>query len=424
MGRTSAIRVSRLCVVIAILTTAFLPACASGQDRLPESAPNQVIVWNTHTADIIKAGLPQREHAIVNVAMFEAVNAITRRYRPYALELTARPNVSTEAATATAAHHALVVVAPAHTSSWDSFYTDSLAAIPDSREKTDGISLGAAAASGILALRANDLPFPGPAYTVSPSPGVWRPTPSPDVQVAVTAEAHWKPWTLTSSSQFRPGPPPTLASTQYAADLEEVKAIGARNSASRTAEQTAVARFWGPVTSIIFEPFAERLAIAKGLDETDSARLFALLTLALADGSIAVFDAKYAYNQWRPVTAIREADTDGNPDTTADATWIQLLPNTPPFPDYPSGHALQAAAAAEVFCKYLGNESIALHSPATEVTRHYATLDAITDEVIEARVWAGIHFRTSDVVGAEMGTKIGRWVVDHFLRPTDDKVAP
>jgi hypothetical protein len=171
-------------------------------------------------------------------------------------------------------------------------------------------------------------------------------------------------------------------------------------------------------------PFAEQLAIAKGLDETDSARFLALLTLALVDGSIAVFDAKYAYHQWRPVTAIREADTDDNPDTTADPTWIQALPTTPPFPDYPSGHALQAAAAAEVFRKYLDKEPIALHSPTTEATRHYRTVDAITGEVIEARIWAGIHFRTSDVVGAQMGREIGKWVVEHFLRLIGDKVSP
>jgi hypothetical protein len=144
-----------------------------------------------------------------------------------------------------------------------------------------------------------------------------------------------------------------MTSAQYAADLNEVKAIGARNSMTRTAEQTAVAFFWLPVSSNIFEPFAEQLAIAKGFDDTDSARFFALLTLALVDGSIAVFEAKYTYDQWRPVTAIREADTDDNPDTTADPTWIQALPTTPPFPDYPSGHCLQAGAAAEVFRKYL-----------------------------------------------------------------------
>src|SRR5262249_2351554 len=154
---------------------------------------------------------------------------------------------------------------------------------------------GAAAASGIFALRANDVPLPGPAYTISPSPGVWRVTPPPDLQLAITAQAHWQPWTLKSSSQFRPGPPPLPTSAQYAADLNEVKAIGSRNSATRTAEQTAVAFFWVPVSSNIFEPFGEQLSIAKGLDDTDAARFFALLTLALVDGSIAVFEAKYTY---------------------------------------------------------------------------------------------------------------------------------
>jgi hypothetical protein len=419
----SVIRLWVIGVAIVTLTTALLPVCASGEERSPEPrgdtafaiAPNQVIVWNMHTANVLRAGLPQREQAIVNVAMFEAVNAITRRYRPYALELAAPPKASVEAAAATAAHHVLVSVEPARKPNWDTFYAESMAGIADSREKADGIGIGAAAAAGILALRETDVPPPGPAYTVPPSPGVWRVTPLPDLQVAVTAQAYWKPWTFTSSSRFRPGPPPPLTSAQYAADLEEVKAIGARGSTTRTAEQTGVAHFWEPVSNTIFVPFAERLAITKGLDETDSARFLALLTLALADGAIAVFDAKYAYDQWRPVTAIREADTDDNPATTVDPNWIQLLPTTPPFPDYPSGHAVQAAAAAEVFREYLDTEAIVLHSPATGATRHYKTLDAITDEVIDARVWGGIHFRTSDVVGARMGTAIGKWVVEHFL---------
>jgi hypothetical protein len=191
------------------------------------------------------------------------------------------------------AHHN-EMIAPAVT---DSFYEQSLGGISNGKEKTDGINVG------ILALRASDVPLPGPAYTVWPSPGVWRVTPPPDLPLAITAQAHWQPWTLKSSSQFRPGPPPLLNSAQYAADLNEVKKIGARNSMTRTAEQTAVAFFWLPVSSNIFEPFAEQLAIAKGFDDTDSARFFALLTLALVDGSIAVFEAKYTYDQWRPVTA-------------------------------------------------------------------------------------------------------------------------
>ncbi len=426
----SAIRFWHMGVGIMTLAFALLPVCASSEDGLSKSlgesasrspSSNQVIVWSTYTANFLNSSLPQREHAIVNVAMFEATNAITHRYHPYALKLTAPPQASIEAAAATAAHHALVGVAPASTSTWDLFYAQSLAGIPDGQEKTDGIKVGTAAASGILALRASDVPLPGPVYTVSPSPGVWRVTPPPDLRLAITAQAHWQPWTLKSSSQFRPGPPPLLTSAQYAADLNELKAIGARNSTTRTPEQTAVAFFWLPVSSNIFEPFAERLAIAKGFDDTDSARFFALLTLALVDGSIAVFEAKYTYDQWRPVTAIREADTDNNPDTTADPKWIQALPTTPPFPDYPSGHCLQAGAAAEVFRKYLDDkDAIALYSPATGETRYYKNVDAITDEVIEARVWGGIHYRTSDLVGAKMGKEIGTWVVQHFLKPIDE----
>jgi hypothetical protein len=362
--------------------------------------------------------LPQREHAIVNFAMFEAANAITRRYDPYSLNLEAPLTASIKAAVATAAHHALASLAPQNTAIWDAYYLQSLTGVRDGQEKADGVSTGAAAARAILALRGDDTPLPGPPYSITPSPGIWRLTPPPDLQFAVTAQAQWKPWTLRSSSQFRPGPPPALVSKQYAADLNEVRVVGSRYSGNRTSEQTAIAFFWTPVASNIFEPFAERLASAKGLDETDAARLFALLTLALVDGSIATFEAKYAYNQWRPISAIREADADDNPETTSDPSWIQALPTTPPFPDYPSGHCVQAAAAAEVFRNYLdSSDTIDLGSPTTGETRHYKSLETIVNEVIDARVWGGIHYRTSDLVGAQMGAKIGKWVVQNFLKP-------
>jgi hypothetical protein len=240
----------------------------------------------------------------------------------------------------------------------------------------------------------------------------------------ITAYLHWKPWTLDTGAQFRPGPPQDLNSDEYARDFNEVKALGRFDSGQRTADQTAEALFFMTPAPRIFGPFANQIASRRRLDVTDSSRLQALLAMALVDAQIACWDAKFAYRQWRPLTAIREAADDANSVTDPDQHWIPLVP-TPPFPDYPAAHSCSAGAATAVLAGYIRRgEPVVVTSPATGIpagsgqTRQYETLEALKDGVGNARVSAGVHFRTSTVAGAEIGDKVGRWVVQRFLKPT------
>jgi hypothetical protein len=402
--------------------------------RVP-TAVNEAIAWSSVAAETVNVGLTAREQTIVNVAMFEAANAVTKRYQPYALELAAPPDTSIEAAVATAAHHSLAVVWPRAEALWNELYAASLARVADGPAKTQGIAIGKAAAEGILALRAHDTPFPGPLFAPAPRIGIWRRnlpelTPaqagpfSPAMGIPpLTAYAHWQPWTLDDRRQFRPGPPPAVTSPEYARDVNEVKAVGAFESSARTPDQTAEALFYMTPAPRIYAPFAHDLAARRGFDTTDSSRLFALLSLALLDSQIACWDAKLAYGQWRPLTAIREAEHDGNPATAGDPNWIPRVP-TPPFPDYPAAHSCSAGAAAEVLGRHVGSgESIALHSPSTGnppgsgATRRYADFTAVTRSVGNARVWAGVHFRSSTLAGTEIGANVGRWVMERSLKP-------
>jgi hypothetical protein len=264
---------------------------------------------------------------------------------------------------------------------------------------------------------------------------MWRPT-GPELTAAqagrhapllglqpITAYRYWKPWTLDTRAQFRPGPPPNLTSAKYARDYNEVRTLGRFDSGHRTVDQTAEALFFMAPAPRIFGPLANRLASARRLDVTDASRLQALLAMALTDAQIACWDAKFAYRQWRPLTAIREAASDANPATEPDQNWIPLVP-TPPFPDYPAAHACSAGAAAAVLAGYVRRgEPLDVTSPATGIpsgsgqTRRYPNLEAIKTSVANARVYAGVHFRSSSEAGAEIGDKVGRWVVRRFLKP-------
>jgi hypothetical protein len=428
---------------LAAVLSALVSLGASGRNqqappstgRAARTTVNEAIAWSRVTAEKVNVGLTAREHTIVNVAMFEAANAVTKRYQPYALDLAAPPGTSIDAAVAAAAHDALAVVWPREKALWDQLYSDFLAGLDDGPARTQGIELGKAAAQGILGLRARDTPFPGPAFAPPPAMGIWRPNPpeltpiqagvfSPVLGIPpLTAYAHWQPWTLADRRQFRPGPPPAVTSPQYARDLNEVKTVGAFESPGRTPDQTAEALFYMTPAPRIFAPFAHDVAIREALDLTDSARLFALLSLALLDSQIACWDAKLAYAQWRPLTAIREAERDGNPATAGDPNWIPRVP-TPPFPDYPAAHSCSAGAAAAVLGRHVRRgESIPLRSPGTGIppgsgaSRQYADFAAVVRGVGNARVWAGVHFRSSTIAGADIGSKVGQWVMERTLTP-------
>ena len=420
-------------ILLCVMTLTGMPFERSAA-RGP-AVTNEAIAWAGQAAELVNIGLTIREYTIVTVAMFEAANAVSRRYEPYMLRLTADANTSLDAAVASAAYRALSVVWPRENRAWEKLYQASLSRVADTSAKAAGIRLGRSAADGVLALRAQDAPFPGPKDEAPPGAGLWRPN-APELTAAqagryapllglqpITAYLYWQPWTLETREQFRPGPPPAVHSATYARDYNEIKAVGRFDSDERTRAQTDEALFFMVPAPRIFGPLANRIASARGLDVTDASRLQALLAMALMDAQIACWDAKFAYRQWRPLAAIREAAGDGNPATEPDPHWIPLVP-TPPFPDYPAAHACSAGAAAAVLAGYVRpGEPIIVTSPATGIpagsgeTRRYANLEAIKTSVGNARVYAGVHFRSSTDAGAAIGDKVGRWVARKYLKP-------
>jgi hypothetical protein len=385
----------------------------------PPARGDVIMDWNAK-ADAIAiekqlANAPNaRGQAMLHVAMFEAVNAIDKRYAPYKLALMADRTASKEAAAAAAAHGVLVALYPDEKSNLDASLSASLAELAETEAKSKGVEVGKKAAAEIIALRADDGSKMPESYRPSTAPGIYVPTTTP----IESTSSKITPWAMSTGSQFRPGPPPALTSETWTRDLNEIREIGSSTSTKRTAEQTATARFWfftGPRT---YNPIVRQIALAKKLEIVDCARLYALTSIAGSDAFIAVFDAKYAHNFWRPVTAIRNADLTSNPATPRDATWLPLG-TTPMHPEYPCAHCIVASAVSTVLENVAGNEigEITLASPtAPGVTRKWTRLQDYSDEVSNARVYAGFHYRFSTEVAKDMGKKIGELTVATQLR--------
>ena len=382
---------------------------------------NVIVDWNTKTIDFIlshKMPPPPAERiiAMTHLAVFDAVNSIERKYRPYLVELPAAPTASKEAAAAAAAATVLAAADPKTESGVRAALTTYLAKIPDGAAKTEGVKLGEMVAVKILEARANDGANGPDIYRPRTAPGVYVPT-------APTVVPQWpevKPFALTSAAQFRPVPPPALTSAEWASNYNEMKEFGARNSTKRSARQTETAQFWLAADGRVFYPLVQQIAAAKELDVADCARLFALVAMARADSLIAVFDAKYHYEFWRPVTAIRNGDIDGNPATERDPAWQPLAP-TPMHPEYPCAHCIEAAGMAGVIETLLAGAEIpqaSMTSPtASGIAHRWTNVHAFVDEVAEARIWAGFHWRFSTQIGRDMGYKIGHYVTANFLQP-------
>ena len=396
-----------------------------------QSSTDMVLDWNATTLKTTAAAafnppVESRNVAIVHAAMFDAVNSIVGEFHPYAVEVITPPGASPDAAAAAAAHFALAHLYPAQQAMLDAAYAGSLASIPDGQSKSDGIAVGETAAAYILASRASD----GAAeaivapYTPPVGPGFWVPTPPAFRSALDPGWGSVRPFLLTDGSQFRPGPPPALDSSRYTRDFDEIKEIGSATSVSRTQAQTNLARFWIATAPQNWNPAARQVAIAQGRTLSENARAFALLNMAGADAFIASWDAKFLYNQWRPVTAIRAADIDGNPETMADPSWSPLL-ITPAFPDYIAGHTTFAGAAERVlrcvFGKHPGVTITLTSATAPGLMEIYTSFTDIADDVVDARVWGGIHWRTSSVRGQRVGRRIGVYAVHHFLLPLDDR---
>jgi hypothetical protein len=346
--------------------------------------------------------------AMVHVAMFEAVNAIDRRYKPYRLDLSIDKGASKEAAAAVAAHDVLISLFLDEKPKLQQALQASLAAIADDA-KGKGIELGRKAAAAIVALRANDGSNVQESYRPFTKAGVY-------VHTAIPAESTSgmiKPWAMEKGSQFRPQPPPALDSEVWTIDVNEIRELGSINSKTRTQEQTEIGRFWfltGPRT---YTPLVQQVAETKKMDLVDCARLYALVSMATSDAFIAVFDAKYAHNFWRPITAIRNADLASNPATPRGASWTPLG-TTPPHPEYPCAHCIVAAAVAEVLKRVAGDDvgELTLTSTlAPGVTRKWKRIDDYSNEVALARIYAGFHYRFSTETAKSMGRNIGEQVV-------------
>jgi hypothetical protein len=384
---------------------------------------NAVLEWNLVASNAAVAGgqnsvVQTRTFAMVQAAVHDALNAIDRRYELYVPASILPIGGSPEAAVATAAHDVLVALIPSQSASLDSAYAAALASIPDGPAKEIGIAAGRAAASAILALRAAD----GAAnanrpYTPGTEPGDYQLT-NPNTSIVTPGWGDVAPFVLKDPAGFRPPPPYSIEHHQYAQDFAEVKLIGAAQSTERSDEQTEIARFWAEPMATMWNRIARTVAQQQGLGLWESARLLAVLDFALADATISVYAAKYVYNFWRPLTAIRNADLDGNPDTDVDLEWTSLL-TASNHPEYPSAHSYQAAAAAEVLAATFGDdvrfsiESVTLPN----VTRTFDSFSQAAAEIGESRIYGGIHFRRAVEVGLKRGAIIGRRVERQALRP-------
>jgi hypothetical protein len=430
---------------------------ASATASAPALGPNAVVSWNANAGEAAIAACflggygPQeaRMYAMMQVAVHDALNGIDRRSRPYAASLSATPGTSPEAAVAAAARDVLVSVLgslsfflpaaciEAGVASLEADYTAALGAIPNGPAKSAGVALGQAAAAAILALRSSDgfdTPLVDPNYQEGTAPGEYRYTPGTPFAFAPHLGEDLAPFVLKDSSQFRPSPPYSLTGKKYAADVNEVQRLGGDDVTTptdRTDDQTQIALFWVESSPLAWNRLTRAVATAEELDLWESARLFGLLNLAMSDGYVGTWDAKYHYRFWRPVTAIRLADIDGNPATTADPTWTPLL-ETPPIPDYDSGHAVEGGAAAQVLKRFFKTDDIGFSacsftlpagqtcSDASPTLRHFTSFSQAADENAVSRIYVGFHFRDAVETGARHGEKIANHAVNHYLRPAGD----
>lgn len=385
--------------------------------------------WNVQAIAAIRAEttappLAARNLAMLHIAIYDAVNSLGGTHRAYLTSLPPDGPTSAEAAVAGAAHRILINLFPSHRAAFDAALADSLAPLPDDLLRSRGVARGQSVADLVLDRRADDGASTTVPYIPSTAPGAWRRTPPyfrpPDLP-------HWglvTPFALVSGSQFRPAGPPQLTSARYAAELNQVKELGGVASVTRTAEQELIAYFWADFTYTVTPPghwnqIARTAASNLGLSLAQKARLFALLNLALADAAIAVWDAKYAHNFWRPVTAVQRADLDDNPETVAAPGWAPLL-NTPSFPEYVSGHSAFSAAAATVLTRFLGTDRVSftvISDSVPGVTRAYSSFAAAAEEIGMSRIYGGIHFLSGDLDGLSLGQAIGDYVNDNFLLP-------
>jgi len=400
------------------------------------AAADVVTDWNTAALNAIRARntpppAASRNLAILHASIYDAVNGILRTHTSYFVTGQVPASTSLEAAAAAAAHHVLVSLYPTLQADFDALYNQSLATVRDGPQKDHSIVWGRFVATSILQWRSTDGSGKIVNYTPGTQPGEWRPTVSFGGIVRPALSPQWgsvTPFALASGSLFRPPAPPAFNTQQYAADVNMVKAVGGTISAVRTAEQTQIALFWGygPTTATPpghWNQVAQVVAAGQGNTLEENARLFALLNIALADAAIVSWDCKYVYNYWRPITAIQEADTDGNPETTADPSWTPLLA-TPPFPEYTSGHSTFSAAAAIVLAHFFGSDSVPFSVGTDDLPGVYHSFQRFSEAAQESglsRIYGGIHFTSANLNGLSTGAAVGNHVYTNFLLPKKNR---
>jgi hypothetical protein len=381
-----------------------------------ESAQADVVADWHQIAISATAGPPPveaRALAIVHAAIFDAVNSIEHRYKPYAVDMRAPSGASGEAAAAAAAHGILVRLNPAQQPAIDAALASSLAKLPDGPGKSEGVALGREVAEKLFALRAGDGANAKRDYAFAAAgPGIYQPTLPMNAPPVLPQWRYVKPFLIMSATQFEMAGPPAPDSAHFARDLAEVKRLGGKASGERSNEETAIAIHWAGSEVPPFNAVARAAAAAHRLTRVESARLFALLNMSMADSLIVGFEAKYRFNSWRPITAIRNAPA-GNEMPVTDSQWEPLLV-TPPHQEYPCAHCLTAGAAIAVLEHVVGSDAIdaSYVYPPLGVMRHWISLAALQKEVGDARVWGGIHFRTA----VEHGTATGRMIAEYGLK--------
>ena len=435
--RTSSLSVTQRTAAIVLLAAIVAaigvptPPRAGAVEPTP---PDTVIEWNNNAQIAIVGTAGQGptvaylHFAMVQGAVYDAVNAIEGGYEPYlGSPAIADPSDSAPAAVAQAAHDVLVALFPLQAATLDSKLATSLAAIPDAG-KAGGVEVGAAAAAAMLAARTGDGRFPSTPFTViqGTQPGEWRSTAFTPTGQPVVEPAPWvanvTPFFVPDVTALRSDGPNPLTSEAYAEDLNEVKELGSLTGTVRTPDQTEAAVFWQANQAALFNALFRQLADTQDLDIAGAARMFAMADLAAADGTIACWNDKYYHRFWRPVTAIRLADTDDNPATVADPSWTPLFSGAPPlttpaFPEHPSGHTAISGAVVETLKSFFGTDKVSftMFSGLSGTSRQFDRFSVAMREIIDARVWAGIHFRTADTQGHAMGRRVAHILeVNHF----------
>lgn len=425
------IRFVRASLAVAILLGAQAVAWTQNTANEPPSGENVVLRWNRVLKETIGTPgqhpatiFPVRSFAMMHAAMYDAVNSIDGGHTPYLIDVPGSRRASVDAAAAQAAHDVLAELYPTRLAIFDAELAASLDGIDD-RRKRHGIRIGQIAARYLLHERAADgWNVAPPPYILPPTPGNWQPTPPANTPAGFTQFSTVTPFALKSATHFSPNDPPAMTTAEYAASFNEIKDIGSVNSTTRTADQTQVARLWANVNTpttvwVVWNNVARSVAAERGTSTVENARLFALMNISFHDALQTTMASKFVHGLWRPVTAIRRADEDGNPDTAPDANWTPLLGN-PPYPTYAGNHAAIGTSQATILALFFGRDDVRFQHTwegAGGATRSYAGFNAMADEEERSRVWGGIHFTFDQVAGQSAGRNVANYVYQNLMKP-------